>query len=107
MRTTTKTRRTSRCLTWHLVPARRAIALVTVTACALLSAGAGASPPNLTGSWQDMSAPAPRSTWHLHAANGVQTLTGNWQGTLTHSGSPSGIHTSLARKSCSAATLRL
>ena len=86
MRTTTKTRRTSRCLTWHLVPARGAIAVVTVTACALLSAGAGASPPNLTGAWQDMSAPAPRSTWHLHAGNGVQTLNGNWQGTLTHSG---------------------
>ena len=65
---------------------RKTIALAVVTVCALLSASAGASPINLTGSWQDLSARAPRSTWHLHATNGPGTLTGSWQGTLTHSG---------------------
>jgi hypothetical protein len=76
----------------HSLIWRSAIALAVAATCALLSAGAGASPPNLTGSWQDMSARAPRSTWHLHATNDSQTLTGTWQGTLTHSGLHGSFH---------------
>jgi hypothetical protein len=70
----------------QLVRAAGVLTVAALVAGALLAAGAGASPPSLTGSWQDKSAPAPRSTWHLDASNGLQTLTGSWQGTLTHSG---------------------
>ena len=53
----------------------RWVSCLAAFAVVLLTATATASPPNLTGSWQDLSARAPRSTWHLNATNNVQTLT--------------------------------